>query len=393
MRANPGYALPEELPDMRIVVNSIPAKGLLTGIGRYVRSLYDAILRYKEVKVIFFDGIHCEKALPSPGNLRGQPPVVDRVSRLPWWILVWARSVYWVMFERRLKNILRNFNASLYHEPSFFPAKADYCPQVFTLHDLSLLKTPRFHPKDRVAFFRLFFNRRISFASHIITVSEFMKREILDLLHLPPERVTAIHLAPSPNFYPRSSSVVSRVMEKYNIRHPFIIAVGSIDPRKNLKLILHALDIMENRSLMLVLVGWKGWGYEELKEVLYRINSKERVRFLGYIPDDDLAALYSGSHCLVYPSLYEGFGLPVIEAMACGCPVICSNTSSLPEVAGEAAIFINPQKPEELADAITVILENESQRQQLIHLGFYQASKFSWEKTAENTIRLFRSLI
>lgn len=378
---------------MRIVVNSIPVKGLLTGIGRYIRSLYDAILKIEGIKVTFFDGILCEKTLPSQSNLRGRPSVVDKVSRLPWWILVWARAVYWMMFEKRLKGILGKLNASIYHEPSFFPANVDCCPQVFTLHDLSLLNTPQFHPKDRVAFFRLFFRRRIHFASHIITVSEFMKREILNLLHLPSDKVTAIHLAPSSNFYPRSSLTVEKVMEKYSIRNPFIIAVGSIDPRKNLRLILHALDIINHNNLMLALVGWKGWGYEEFKEILSRINSKERVRFLGYIPDDDLAALYSGSHCLVYPSLYEGFGLPVIEAMACGCPVICSNTSSLPEVAGEAAIFINPHNPEELADAIMLLLENESQRQQLIHLGFYRASKFSWEKTAEDTVKLFRSLL
>ncbi|MCX7823814.1 MAG: glycosyltransferase family 4 protein [Syntrophobacterales bacterium] len=378
---------------MKLVVNSIPAKGLVTGIGRYVRSLYEVILKYEGVDVTFFDGVKSEKTLPPYRDPKKYISFIDRFSSLPWWATSWVRSLYWLFFEKRLQKLLDKVKASLYHEPALFPAKITHRPQVLNIHDLSLMKMDQFHPKDRVTFFRIFFKKRLSLANHIITVSEFIKGEVSDLLSVPLEKITAIPLAPSKHFYPRPSSEVRKVMEKYNLRKPFIIAVGSIDPRKNLKLVIQALNTMDYKDLVLVLVGWKGWGYKELEKDLNRLKRGDKVRLLGYVPDEDLASLYSGALSLVYPSLYEGFGLPVVEAMACGCPVICSNTSSLPEVAGNAAILIDPYDSRALAEAIAAFLENKPLREQFIHLGFYRLAHFSWEKTAEKTIQLFRSLV
>lgn len=378
---------------MRIVVNSIPAKGIVTGIGRYVRSLYDSILKQNGVDVTFFDGIRLEKVLPPSTDPTRPVALVDRLVSLPWWLLAGLRAVYWLGFEARLNVILKRLGASLYHETGFFPAKVNACPQIFTIYDLSLIKTPHFHPKDRVAFFRLFFKRRLSFAEQIITISEFVRREVLELLPLAPNKVTAIPLSPSEHFFPRPYSSVNDVVAKHGLKKPYILAVGSIDPRKNLRLLIRAIALLERKDLMLVIVGWRGWGYGDLAKELEKLKAKIPVRFLGYLSDEELASLYTGAHFLVYPSLYEGFGLPVVEAMACGCPVICSNTSSLPEVAGDAAVFVSPYDVEGLAEKMKLLLDDEPLRQDLIHRGFSRASQFSWERTAEETLRLFRSII
>jgi len=378
---------------MRIVINSIPAQGLLTGIGRYIRSLYAAIMEIGGCELIFFDGTRSQRALPSPADPRKFISVVDVLGKLPWWCLTWLRIARWLVFEWRLEKLIRNVNASIYHETGFFPAKVLSCPQVFTLYDLSLLKMPQFHPKDRVAFFRFFFQKRFAEADHILTISEFMREEIFQHLSINPQKVTAIHLAPSKEFYPRSSYAVKSAMERYGLKQPFILAVGSIDPRKNLKLILRALALIKRSDLTLVIVGWKGWGYGELKEEVEKIGDRVNLKLLGYVSDEDLAGLYGGASVLVYPSLYEGFGLPILEAMSCGCPVICARTSSLPEVAGNAAIFIDPCSPRELADAITTVLDDILIRRDLIERGFHQAGKFSWDKTAVETLKVFRSLL
>jgi alpha-1,3-rhamnosyl/mannosyltransferase len=378
---------------MRIVVNSIPAQGLLTGIGRYIRSLYEAIMEIGGCELVFFDGTRSRRDLPSPADPEKFISMADVLDKLPWWCLTWLRIARWLVFEWRLEKLIRNVNASIYHETGFFPAKVLSCPQVFNLYDLSLLKTPQFHPKDRVAFFRFFFPKRFANADHILTISEFMRKEILRHLPVSPEKVTAIHLAPSKEFYPRPYYVVRSVMERYGLKPPFILAVGSIDPRKNLKLLLRASALINRADLTLVIVGWKGWGYGELQEEVRKIGEKVKLKLLGYISDEDLAALYGGSSVMVYPSLYEGFGLPILEAMSCGCPVICTRTSSLPEVAGNAALFVDPYNPQELADAIATVVDDITIRRDLIERGFRQAAKFSWEKTAVETLKVFRSLL
>ncbi|MEJ5300005.1 MAG: glycosyltransferase family 1 protein [Thermodesulforhabdaceae bacterium] len=378
---------------MRIVVNSLPAKGLLTGIGRYVQSLYASIMEFGCCDLTFFDGMQVEETIPRSANPEKFVSRIDTLGKFPWWVVTWLRVAYWLVFEKRLERIVKNVKALIYHEPGFFPAKISACPQVFTLYDLSLLKMPHMHPKDRVAFFRFFFLKRLTWADHILTISEFMKDEILHYLPVAPEKVTAVHLAPSKAFHPRPYHVVKETMDRYGLKPPFILAVGSIDPRKNLKLLLRALFLADRKDLTLAIVGWKGWGYGELEDEIRRLENKTRVRLLGYIPDEDLAALYGGASMMVYPSLYEGFGLPILEAMACGCPVICAKTSSLPEVAGDAAVFVSPHNPGELAGSILALLDDPSMRQSFVERGFCRAAQFSWEKTAFETLKVFQSLL
>ena len=169
-------------------------------------------------------------------------------------------------------------------------------------------------------------------------------------------------LSPDPLFCPCSTDVVETIKTKYNLPESYLLFVGSLEPRKNIALLIDALQAVKT-DIPLVLVGWHGWGYKGWLEKIKTTDLKSRIYVIGHVPDDDLKAIYSGAAALVYPSLYEGFGLPILEAMACGCPVICSNTASMPEVAGDAAILIDPGRVVELAAAIeTIVYDSETKK-------------------------------
>ena len=374
---------------MKIIVNALPLTGLQTGIGRYVRFLYQELEKLG-VEIFYFNGCLIRK-MPDPPRADMWAKRTDLLWKLPWPVLVGMRAIFWLRFERELNRCLKGLQKAVYHETTFFPAKCKI-PQVFSLYDLSLITCPRNHPRERVFFFNLFFKRRLGYANHIITISEFIRREAITRLFLKPEDITSIHLAPSPFFKPASAEAVRKVLAKYKLPEEYLLFVGTIDPRKNLVLVLRALAILE-KPVPLVIAGWKGWGYHELREFVLKLKLQERLRILNYVPDEDLVALYTGARAFLYPSLYEGFGLPILEAMACGCPVICARTSSLPEVAGEAAILVDPFSPKELAEAIEQVITREDIRKALIARGFDRVRLFSWEKTARKTLEVFEQVI
>ncbi len=372
---------------MKVVVNALPLRGLQTGIGRYVRSLYQE-LETLGLSPLYFSGTLSTK-MPTPPEPQSWSRRTDLLWRLPWPAVVLLRVVFWWRFEHALRRSLNTLPGALYHETTFFPAACD-APQVFTLYDLSLLLRPEDHPRERVVFFRLFFRRRLPRADHVITISETVRTEALTRLGLNPERVTAIPLAPAPHFRPPPEEMVKETKRRYRLPQEYFLFVGTIDPRKNLQLVLEALAHLPSGP-SLVIAGWKGWGEEGFKERLARLGLRRRVLTLSYVPDADLPALYAGARALVYPSLYEGFGLPVLEAMACGCPVITSRVSSLPEVAGEAALLVDPHSVEEMVQALKEVLQPETAAE-LRARGLARAQEFSWEKTALKTLEVFREV-
>jgi alpha-1,3-rhamnosyl/mannosyltransferase len=262
---------------------------------------------------------------------------------------------------------------------------------VFTIYDLSLIRYHRTHPKERVWFFKHMGKNRLHLVDHVLTISDYIKRDIYDTLDITSSYVSRVHLAPADHFYPRSMRCVEGLKETYAIKGEYFLFVGSLEPRKNLPLLIQALQI-STTAPQLVIVGWEGWGKKEWKETVHQNGLDRRITLTGYVDDETLAILYSGATALVYPSLYEGFGLPILEAMACGCPVICSNVSSMPEVAGKAAIFISPFSAEELASAIDRLQSDRAIRQGLIDKGYSRAMQFTWRKTAENTFKLFKAV-
>ncbi|MFH0943423.1 MAG: glycosyltransferase family 1 protein [Candidatus Beckwithbacteria bacterium] len=252
---------------------------------------------------------------------------------------------------------------------------------ITTIHDLSFLKFPQTH----TAYLNQVHRRHLKLVKkhcrQVIAVSQSTKHDLL-AYGFKSDQVSVIYEAADSIFRPADPAAVKL---KYNLTKPYLLCVATLEPRKNLKNLLQAFSLLKLSDLELVLVGKFGWG-ETLPELA-------KVKTLGFIPDEDLAGLYSGAKAFVYPSFYEGFGLPVLEALSCGCPVITSNNSSLPEIGGEAAIYINPQSTENLSQAIKQLIQlDDSNHQTIKQKSLLQAKKFSWEKTARETLKLYQEV-
>lgn len=378
--------------DMHIIVNALPLTGLLTGISRYVRCLYSQIQRFPGIRVSYFVGRETLPEMPVQAEPNLWMRRTEQAWKLPDTVVFGGRTVQWLNFERLLRKASRQNHYSIYHETGFVPAALIDIPVVYTLHDLSLIKHRDKHPRERVWFFKLFFRRRMPYAAHVITVSEFMRNEIIEDLKIHPDAITVIYEAPDPHFYPRSPKKLNYLLERRIWPRDYILFVGTLEPRKNIELLITALSRMENK-VPLILAGWQGWGDKHWLNEINKLGLKKQIYIANYVDEEALACLYSGAHAFVYPSFYEGFGLPVLEAMACGCPVICSQVASMPEVAGDAALYCSPHDPDELAHRIDAVIEDSSLRSQLIERGIQRARQFSWQKSAEQTINLFASLI
>lgn len=377
---------------MRILVDALPLMGLQTGIGRYVRNLYQAMAaaahKSRDLDIRYFDGFAARKALPAPADPGRWTTLTDTLWKFPDVGVTALRLVHWLNYERRLRRACRREHFDLYHETSFFPAALTGVPTVFSLFDFSLERYAHTHPRERVWFYRLLFPRRIGYAARILTLSRFVKDEACRRLGLGESRVSVVPPAPDPIFWPRPSEAVAGVRRRFGIPGPYVIFVGSLEPRKNLQTVLEAWRRLK-RPVDLVLTGWQAWG-DKTPLGLGGPWEGRRPIVTGYVDDETLAALYSGAQALVYPSLYEGFGLPIVEAMACGCPVICSGTSSMPEAAGEAAHLVEPRDVEAWAAALDLVLGHEPYRASLIRRGFRHAAAFTWDKTAAAVLNVFR---
>ena len=373
---------------MDIIVNAIPLTGLLTGISRYVRCLYRELQTVPGISMTYFTGSAQVSAMPQQAEPHAWSKGTEMIWRLPDVVVSSMRTVNQLNFERRLRRASRNRQYTIYHETAFFPAALREVPVVYTLYDISLIKYRAEHPRERVWFFDLFFKRRLPYAAHILTISNFMRNELIETLKIPEDAVTAIPLAHDPCFYPRSQQDVVKMLDFKNLPKEYILFVGTLEPRKNLSLLIKALSRTKNK-IPLILTGWKGWGDKTWLLEVKALGLEKQIYFTDYVDDETLACLYSGAVSLAYPSVYEGFGLPILEAMACGCPVICSNVASMPEVAGDAAVLFDPRNADDLAMAIDHVAGDPGARRRLIQKGFDRAASFTWRKTAERTLDVF----
>jgi glycosyltransferase involved in cell wall biosynthesis len=373
---------------LKLVVNAIPLTNVSTGIGRYIKCLYShlGVLYGDRLEVRYFDGRSAPRWFPSgPRDLNGWSSRTSAFWRLPPLVAVSLRMA--MQFQREIAFWRATRDIDLYHEPGFFPfVGSKKYKTVFTIQDLSFLHASNFHPPERVYFARLFFTRRCRRVDHFLTISEFTRTEVEALLGPLKNRVTVTHLAhDSQIFYRRNSPEIKAVREICRLPRKYLLFVGAGDPRQNLSVIPPALAC-SGLAIPLAVVGWPRWSKHD--------HADDRLIFLGYLPDEDLACLYSDALALVFPSLYEGFGLPILEAMACGCPVICSRTSSIPEVAADAAIHLeNPRDSKALASLLRGLADSPALRSELSQKGQRQASRFSWEATARKTFEIFESLL
>ncbi len=279
-----------------------------------------------------------------------------------------------------------------YHFPPFL-SPAGYA-KVMTIADLTpvLLKTHKLRNRLTHRFLMPLLARR---ADHVITLSEHTRRDVLRLLRLRPEKVTAVLLAAEDSFRPAPPDDVCALRTRYDLGGRFLLHVGTIEPRKNIPRLVSAFAAVarEIEDVDLVLAGPSGWGNQDLAALARERGLEGRVRFLGRVPEDDLPGLYSAATAFVYPSLYEGFGLPPLEAMGCGCPVVTSNVSSLPEVVGNAALLVDPSSEQDIASALRAVLDDDCLRGSLRARGLERAKLFSWRRCAEETMEVYKHVI
>jgi glycosyltransferase involved in cell wall biosynthesis len=216
------------------------------------------------------------------------------------------------------------------------------------------------------------------------------------LLNVASDKITVVHLAADQSFHPLPEAVERQTAAQYGLEPGFLLFVGTLEPRKNIPGLLVAYRILRDQGGTedpLVLVGRKGWLYEEIFKRVEALNLRHHVRFLHSVPDDDLPGLYSAAALLVMPSFYEGFGLPVLEAMSCGTPVVVANRASLPEVVGDAGLLVDPDDPEDIAEALKLVLTEDSERERMRRVGWERARTFSWERVARETRAVYRDVL
>jgi glycosyltransferase involved in cell wall biosynthesis len=263
-----------------------------------------------------------------------------------------------------------------------------------TIHDCIHLRFPQYLPhKGAHAYARIFLWTATHQADRIITVSEASKRDILQYFRIPPEKIEVIYNGIDDRFWTSpSEEAIGRVRERYQLTDPFVLYAGNIKPHKNLDRLIEAFHQLRTEGfdqLKLLIIGDEVSKYATLRRAVHRYKLHKHVRFFGFVPDHTLAALYRLANVFVFPSLYEGFGLPPLEAMASGTPVVTSNVSSLPEVVGDAAVLIDPHDPEAIADGIRRVLTDATLREQLRAKGFARAKEFSWVRSAERVRAIY----
>jgi len=305
----------------------------------------------------------------------------------------WLVEHLWLNPRINKKHLLGKVD--ILHSTCFEAFKDHYGKLIVTIFDTSFLSHPQFHEPLNIEFANKGCINAVKYADKIIAISENTKMDLIKYYSCPPDKIKVIYLGADEIFKPHKKKEIGPILSKYNINKKYILNVGSIEPRKNLIGLIKAyasLPISLKDSYELIIIGNSGWLNLDIFEMVNILQLNNKIRFIRNVPDEDLPYLYNGASLFIYPSFYEGFGLPVLEAMQCGCPVITSNNSSLPEVAGDAALLIDPNNVSDIAKKMELLLNNDDLRNELAIKGLERAKGFSWDKCAKETLKNYEDL-
>ncbi|MCS6825010.1 MAG: glycosyltransferase family 4 protein [Caldilinea sp.] len=367
---------------MRIGVDTRLMHYQPAGISRYTGHLLQALAELnKEDEFIIFQ------------HPKHRSPLIQQAN--------FRRAALFAPVHHRFEQIflaaeLLRFRLDLIHSTDFIPPLYSPVAAVITVHDLAFLHYPHFLTAKSAAYYGQI-DKAVVKAAHIIVPSEYTRQDLIAQLGVPAHKVTVIHEAANPIFKPLPyQETLAAVQKRHGLSERFVLCVGTIEPRKNINGLLQAFAHLRNKyrqnEVMLAIAGGKGWLYDETIEMVKTLNLQPWVRFLGRVSDDELHQLYVAARCHVHPAYYEGFGLPPLEAMACGTPTIVSNVSSLPEVVGDAALLVNPLDVEEIAVAMQRLLTDDDLHAELRQKGLRRARIFSWERAARRTLDVYRQV-
>lgn len=373
---------------MRIGIDYTAAARQRAGIGRYTRELVSTLLplpaphRYTLFAAV--GGLETPAWRPTP---RANVRVRDLPLSDEWMARIWHRARLPLPVE------LITGRLDLFYSPDFvLPPTLPGTRAVLTVHDLSFLHYPDHFVPKLVRYLSLVVPRSIARADRVLADSEATRHDLVQFLGVNPEKIEVLYSGVDPRFRPQPEPEErERLNERYGLSQsqPYILSVGTLQPRKNYVGLIRAFVNLECDQV-LAIAGGRGWLYQN---ALAEAKAHgDRVRILGFVDDEDLPALYRGASLFVFPSFYEGFGLPVLEAMACGTPVVCSDVSSLPEIAGDAALLVDPNDQVALTEAMARALEDESLRRKMVDRGLEQAAQFTWERAARQLLAVFAEL-
>lgn len=355
------------------------------GIGRYVTNLAHAMsVQLQPAEILCLLG--------NPEQLGKFSDIKSPAVRL----IPSLASPFGLEQQWRVPRLLRRQAGALpllYHSPYYLMPYRPSAPTVLTHYDLIPLHFPLYVSLRARLLFGVALRMALRAVKHVVAISEAARRDLLAAFPVSPERVTAIPLAPDPRFQPQSAKTIAAVRAHYALPESFMLYLGINKPHKNLVTLLDAYAQLPPSAPLLVIAGAWDDRYPESRQRAVALGLTERVRFLGPVADAELPALYAAASCFVFPSRYEGFGLPVLEAMACGTPVACSNVSSLPEVAGNAALPFDPTDATAIAQVLARLLDEPSLSDELRARGLAQSARFTWERTAAQTLDVYRKLL
>lgn len=367
----------------KLLIDSLSLVSSFTGIGRYTYQIADKLEQNSNFEIDYFYGYYSKKLM--------RPTESKEIKSIKSLII---KNQIIKKFVRKILFVSSRFFAlkyDLYWQPNFIPNKGIKAKKIVTtVHDFSFILHKDYHPKERVEYFEKYFFKNVSESDAIITGSEFSKKEILERLNFQEQDVHVIYHGIDHNLFRKDNDLNLN----FDIPKKFIFSVGSIEPRKNLLGLLKAYSQLDNNiknEYKLVLAGFKGWENKEIMELIEK--NKENIHYLGFISDIELVKVYNLATCFVFPSFYEGFGLPVLEAMACGTPVICSDSSSLPEVGGDTVVYCDPYDIEDIKNKIELVLSNQNLQNEMIKKGLERAKLFSWEKSANEHMKVFKEVL